>query len=74
MSGGVQAGVPDHVVTAAGTPEQAVALAGLADTPAGRDGRIVVMDGLKLLGFGPRTPAAVAELARALHPDAALDL
>lgn len=66
--------LPDHVVTTAGTTEQAVALAGLADTPAGRDGRIVVMDGLKLLGFGPRTPAAVAELARALHPGAALDL
>jgi ABC-type hemin transport system substrate-binding protein len=30
------------------------------------------MDALALLGFGPRTPAAVAELARALHPELAL--
>lgn len=66
--------LPDHAVGAAGGPEQAVALAGLANTPAGRNGRIVVMDGLKLLGFGPRTPQAVAELARALHPDTPLDL
>lgn len=66
--------LPDHAVTAAGSAEQAVALAGLGDTPAGRNGRVVVMDGLKLLSFGPRTPEAVAELARALHPDAALDL
>lgn len=66
--------LPDHVLDAAGTPAQAVAQAGLADTPAGRDGRIVVMDGLKLLGFGPRTPEAVAELARALHPGATIAL
>jgi iron complex transport system substrate-binding protein len=43
-----------------GSAEQAVALAGLGDTRAGREGRVVVMDGLKLLGFGPPTPEAVA--------------
>ena len=58
--------MPDHVATAAGGAEAAVAAAGLAETPAAREGRVVVMDGLKLLGFGPRTPEAVAELARAL--------
>lgn len=41
-------------------------------TPAGRDGRLVVMDGLLLLGFGPRTPQAIRLLAAALHPN--LDL
>lgn len=66
--------LPDHAAGPAGGPEKAVALAGLAETPAGREGRVVVMDGLKLLGFGPRTPEAVAELARALHPDASLPL
>ncbi len=30
--------------------------------------RIVAINGLLLLGFGPRTPEAVAELAEALHP------
>ena len=66
--------MPDHAAAAAGGAEAAVAMAGLAATPAARQGRILVMDGLKLLAFGPRTPAAVAELARALHPDAAARL
>lgn len=35
----------------------------LGATPAARDGRIVRMDGMLLLGFGPRTP----EAARTLH-------
>jgi iron complex transport system substrate-binding protein len=41
---------------------------GIGPTPAGRDGRIVRMDGLTLLGFGPRTAQAVEQLAAALHP------
>ena len=43
----------------------------LATSPAAEAGRLVSMDGLLLLGFGPRTPQAVAELAEALHPDLA---
>lgn len=39
----------------------------LASTEAGRAGRLVVMDGLLLLGFGPRTPQAAAQLAEQLH-------
>ncbi|MCR9222159.1 MAG: ABC transporter substrate-binding protein [Alphaproteobacteria bacterium] len=39
----------------------------LAGLTAVKGGRLVAMDGLKLLGFGPRTPDAAAELARALH-------
>ncbi|PJK27513.1 heme/hemin ABC transporter substrate-binding protein [Minwuia thermotolerans] len=46
-----------------------LALPGLAATPAAEAGRVVAMDGLLLLGFGPRTPEAAARLARALHPD-----
>ncbi|ANK82515.1 MAG: hypothetical protein TEF_18245 [Rhizobiales bacterium NRL2] len=46
-----------------------LALPGLAATPAAESGRVVAMDGLLLLGFGPRTPEAAARLARALHPD-----
>jgi len=37
---------------------------GLALTPAGQAKRIVKMDALKLMGFGPRLPETVAELAR----------
>ncbi|WP_273522541.1 heme/hemin ABC transporter substrate-binding protein [Rhodosalinus sediminis] len=40
----------------------------LAATPAGRAGRLVEMDGLYLLGFGPRTAEAVADLHAALYP------
>jgi iron complex transport system substrate-binding protein len=43
-------------------------LPGIAATPAGAAGRLVAMDGMLLLGFGPRTPEAVRQLARALHP------
>lgn len=37
-------------------------------TPAGRDKKLIVMDGLLLLGFGPRTPQAAGALARRLYP------
>ena len=37
-------------------------------TPAGRDDRIREIDGLYLLGFGPRTPAAAREVMHWLYP------
>ncbi len=40
---------------------------GLALTPAGRARRVVGMEALLLLGFGPRLPQAVAELTGKLH-------
>jgi iron complex transport system substrate-binding protein len=42
---------------------------GLAATPAGRTGTVIRMDALHLLGFGPRTPGALRELAATLYPD-----
>ena len=50
-----------------GGREKLMRLPGVAQTPAGRAGRIEAMDGLFLLGFGPRTPAALRELASRLH-------
>ncbi len=41
----------------------------IALTPAGQAKRSLTMDGMLLLGFGPRTPQAVRELARALYPE-----
>lgn len=38
-----------------------------AVTPAGRNRRYVKMEGMLLLGFGPRTPLAIRRLASALH-------
>ncbi len=42
---------------------------GIAQTPAADNDRIVVMDDLYLLGFGPRTGRAIADLALLLHPE-----
>lgn len=47
--------------------DQLLAHPAIAATPAGREGRVVRMDGAYLLGFGPRTAAAVRELSAALH-------
>lgn len=58
--------LPDHVAAALGGAEAAPALPGLAISAAPK---VVVMDGLRLLGFGPRTAETAAELAEALHPD-----
>lgn len=46
-----------------------LALPGIAQTPAGRNARILALDDLALLGFGPRTGGTLHELAAALHPD-----
>lgn len=40
---------------------------GMALTPAAANRRVVAIDALYLLGFGPRTPQAVRELAMQLH-------
>ncbi|WP_375459398.1 hemin ABC transporter substrate-binding protein [uncultured Enterovirga sp.] len=40
----------------------------LSQVPAARERRLVAMDGLYLLGFGPRTPEAARDLMRAFHP------
>ena len=54
-----------------GVAEDPFASAALAATPAGQDKSLVRMDGLYLLGFGPRTATAVRDLSRALYGDAA---
>ena len=40
----------------------------LSQTPAARNGAILRMDGLLLLGFGPRTPQAAKDLHALLYP------
>jgi iron complex transport system substrate-binding protein len=39
----------------------------LADTPAGKSGAVIRMDGMLLLGFGPRTPEAAEALHTAIY-------
>jgi iron complex transport system substrate-binding protein len=42
---------------------------GISLTPAGENRRIVAMDDLLMLGFGPRLGTAVNELTIKLHPE-----
>lgn len=64
------AAAPEFVLTttqgaeALGGAEGLLAQRGLALTPAARARRVLALDALYLLGFGPRTPQAVAEVAR----------
>ncbi|MDQ2067977.1 ABC transporter substrate-binding protein [Xinfangfangia sp. CPCC 101601] len=46
---------------------EVVAHPALGETPAGKTGAIIRMDGLLLLGFGPRTPEAAEQLYQALY-------
>lgn len=66
--------VAEHAVAMLGGLDKLKARPEVAITPAGKNGRIVVMDALLLLGFGPRTPDAVAQLAESLHPSVKIDL
>jgi iron complex transport system substrate-binding protein len=52
-----------------GGNEGLLKLSGLDQTPAGQNKRIVAMDDLYLLGFGPRTGQAVLDLVALLHPE-----
>lgn len=55
----------DHAIT----PEQVFALPSMQSTPAAQNKALISMDGLLLLGFGPRTPEAARALAAKLYPD-----
>jgi iron complex transport system substrate-binding protein len=43
--------------------------AAFRETPAAKQGRFFAMDGLYMLGFGPRTARAARDLSRSLYPD-----
>jgi len=50
-------------------PEDVFSKPGLAQTPAARNNRLVAMDGLYLLGFGPRIGKALDDLSKAFYPE-----
>ena len=54
--------VTDQGLKASGGVDGILKLPGLAQTPAGRTHRIVSLEAMLLLGFGPRMPQALAEL------------
>jgi iron complex transport system substrate-binding protein len=49
---------------------QALALPGLGQSPAAKSHRLIEMDGLYLLGFGPRAAKAARDLMTSLYSDA----
>jgi iron complex transport system substrate-binding protein len=51
-------------------PEQVFALPSMQTTPAAANKALISMDGLLLLGFGPRTPEAARSLAAQIYPGA----
>jgi iron complex transport system substrate-binding protein len=59
-------GGPNHVEAA-----ELFALPAFGATPAARNKRFIVIDGLSLLFFGPRTARAARELSIAIHPELA---
>lgn len=73
-SEGLIAAKPDVLLVTELTLEKMGGVEGLlqradvAQTPAGKNQHVVAMESLLLLGFGPRTPQAIRDLAVALHP------
>lgn len=59
--------VTEQGLSAAGGVDGLLAAPGLAATPAGRARRVVALEALFMLGFGPRLPQAVVQLAEQLH-------
>lgn len=69
----VIAAAPDVVLTMqrgshAANPDEVFAFPAFQSTPAAASRSLISMDGLYLIGFGPRTPAAGRELAAKLYP------
>ncbi|MEM7503714.1 MAG: ABC transporter substrate-binding protein [Pseudomonadota bacterium] len=59
--------VPQRGVDEAGGPESLLSHPGLRLTTAAREGNLIAMDGMSMLGFGPRTLGTALELASELH-------
>jgi iron complex transport system substrate-binding protein len=64
--------VTDQGLATAGGVAGVLKAPGLAATPAGRQQRVLAMEALWLLGFGPRLPQAVGHLAQLCHGAMAL--
>jgi len=61
--------IPSRGLDSLGGTDALLKVPGIAETPAGKAKRIVPMDDLLLLGFGPRTGKAAIELGEMLHPE-----
>ena len=63
--------VPEHSLESLGGAAGVVGQPGAALTPAGKSGTVVSMEDALVIGFGPRTGAAIGTLARRIHPELA---
>ena len=61
-----------RTVVQAGGLEKVLAMQAVSMTSAGQKRQIIVMDGMYLLGFGPRTIQAAIDLATRIHPEFAV--
>ncbi len=69
---GLIAAAPDAILMMshndhAASPDQVFGIPSLSATPAAKTRSLIAMDGLYLLGFGPRTPDAAGDLMTALY-------
>lgn len=62
----------DHTANHASSADELFARPAFSQTPAAARKALVKMDGLYLLGFGPRTPEAARDLMAAIYPDASI--
>ena len=62
--------VPKAGLESVGGIDGLLRIPGVAQTPAGRDRRVVAFDDQLLLGLGPRTGSAIRKLAAGLYPGA----
>ncbi len=65
--------VTDRTLAALGGRDAILVQPQFAGTSAAKSGRLVAMDGMLMLGFGPRLPQAITGLAAALHPQGAAE-
>lgn len=66
---------PEVVVALASepmSPERVLAAPAVRDTPAGREGRVAVVDAQAFTGFGPRAAHAIHAAASRIYPEARL--
>ncbi|PJZ26637.1 hemin ABC transporter substrate-binding protein [Leptospira hartskeerlii] len=60
--------IPSRGLESLGGKDGVFALPGVKDTPAGKKSRVVAIDDLVLLGFGPRLGQGIEELFESFHP------
>lgn len=61
--------VPSHILVQVGGLSGVKETPSIAQTPAGKTDRIVVVDSATALGYGPRFPQATRRLAHVFHPE-----